>query len=198
MSTHTKLDEILATTERISVVGSPSTTTELALDIMGAAVGRKLVGELAILPFSQDSAPHYALGQITEVKLRNIWHEDATMRSLIRQRGKVDAISERQDTHQGEMMVSAVFAHTAKGYEPSILGTVPATGSNIHLVNDEVLGEVLCRIESNFSILAMFTARSQSYLYGSNILLLDQTAQVRPIILGSLEKQALANPFLRR
>jgi hypothetical protein len=143
MSNHTKLDEILATTERISVVGSPSTTTELALDIMGAAVGRKLVGELAILPFSQDSAPHYALGQITEVRLRNIWHEDPTMRSLIRQRGKVDAISERQDTHQGEMTVSAVFASTAKGYEPSILGTVPATGSNIHLVNDDVLGEVL-------------------------------------------------------
>ena len=143
MSTHTKLEEILATTERISVVGSPSTTTELALDIMGTAVGRKLVGELAILPFSQDSAAHYALGQITEVKLRNIWHEDPTMRSLIRQRGKVDAISERQDTHQGEMIVSAVFAATPKGYEPSILGTVPATGSNIYLVNDEVLGEVL-------------------------------------------------------
>src|SRR6266446_1386253 len=143
MSTHTKLDEILATTERISVVGSPSTTAEIALDIMGAAVGRKLVGELAILPFSQDSAPHYALGQITEVKLRNIWHEDPTMRSLIRQRGKIDAISERQDTHQGDMTVSAVFAATAKGYEPSILGTVPATGSNIHLVNDDVLGEVL-------------------------------------------------------
>src|SRR5213079_2360139 len=34
-------------------------------------------------------------------------------------------------------------AATPKGYEPSILGTVPATGSNIHLVNDEVLGEVL-------------------------------------------------------
>lgn len=143
MSKHIKLDEILAATERISVVGSPSTTTQLALDIMGAAVGRKLVGELAILPFWQDSTAHYALGQITEVKLRNIWHEDPTMRSLIRQRGKVDAISERQDTHQGEMTVSAVFAATAKGFEPSLLGTVPATGSNIHLVNDDVLGEVL-------------------------------------------------------
>ena len=143
MSKHTKLDEIISATERISVVGSPSSTTELALDIMGAAAGRKLVGELAILPFVQDNAAHYALGQITEVKLRNIWHDDPTMRSLIRQRGKVDAISERQDTHQGEMTVSAVFAHTSKGYEPSMLGTVPATGSNIHLVTDEVLGEVL-------------------------------------------------------
>ena len=109
MEKHTTLDQLLSSVERIGVIGSPSTTGELSLDILGAAVGRKLVGELALFRFVQDSAPHYALGQITEVKLRNIWHEDATMRSLIRQRGRVDAVSERQDTHQGEMTVSAVF-----------------------------------------------------------------------------------------
>ena len=110
---------------------------------MGAAVGSKLVGEIALFHFLQDGTPHYALGQITEVKLRNIWHEDPTMRSLIRQRGRVDAVSERQDTHQGEMTVSAVFARNAKGYEPSILGTVPSTGTHIHLINDDVLDELL-------------------------------------------------------
>jgi DNA helicase HerA-like ATPase len=143
MDTQNKLDQLLGSVERIGVIGSPSTTGELSLDILGAAVGRKLVGELALFRFTQDSAPHYALGQITEIKLRNIWHEDPTMRSLIRQRGRVDAVSERQDTHQGEMTVSAVFAHGAKRYEPSILGTVPSTGTSIHLVNDDVLDELL-------------------------------------------------------
>ena len=119
MDKHNKLDEILSHVERIGVIGSPSATTELALDIMGAAVGRKLCGRVAVFPFMQDGNSHYALGQITEIKLRNIWHEDSTIRSLIRQRGRIDAVSERQDTHQGEMTVSAVFAHTAKGYEPS-------------------------------------------------------------------------------
>jgi len=143
MDTHNILDQLLSTVERIGVIGSPSTTGELSLDILGGAVGRKLVGELALFRFTQDSAPHYALGQITEVKLRNIWHEDATMRSLIRQRGRVDAVSERQDTHLGEMTVSAVFMTGVKSYEPSILGTVPSTGTNIHLANDEVLDELL-------------------------------------------------------
>ena len=83
-----KLDQLIDAVERICVIGSPSTTGELSLDVLGAAVGRKLVGELALFRFMQDSAPHYALGQITEIKLRNIWHEDPTMRSLIRQRGK--------------------------------------------------------------------------------------------------------------
>ena len=138
------LDQLVDGTERLGVIGSPSSTAELALDILGAAVTRKLVGELALFRFLQDARTHYALGQITEVRLRNIWHEDPTMRSLIRQRGRVDAVSERQDTHLGKMVVSAVFAKGASAdYEPSILGTVPATGTPIHLVADDVLNALL-------------------------------------------------------
>jgi Helicase HerA, central domain len=148
METASTLDKLLATVERIGVVGSPSSTGDLSLEVLGSAVGRKLVGELALFPFLQDSSAHYALGQITEVKLRNMWHEDATMRSLIRQRGRVDAVTERQDTHQGEMTVSAVFAAGPKGYEPSLLGTVPSTGTNIHLVNDALLDELLAPYRS--------------------------------------------------
>ena len=150
-----QLDAVVAQTERLGVIGSPSSTSELAVDIVGTAVGRKLVGELAMFSFQQDGVAHYALGQITEIELRNVWHEDPTMRSLIRQRGKIDAVSERQDTHLGKMTISAVFKHatvssSASGaagtsYEPSIMGTVPSTGTAIHLVNDDVLETVLHR-----------------------------------------------------
>jgi hypothetical protein len=138
------LDRIIDGTERLGVIGSPSSTSQLALDILGPAAARKLVGELALFRYLQDSANHYALGQITEVQLRNVWHEDPTMRSLIRQRGRVEAVSERQDTHLGKMIISAVFSQGGPaGYEPSIMGTVPSTGTHIHLVNDDVLGELL-------------------------------------------------------
>ncbi|WP_448540408.1 ATP-binding protein, partial [Roseiflexus sp.] len=139
----TNLDQLVDAAERIGVVGSPSSTSELALDILAGAVSKKLVGELALFRYYQDGLSHYALGQITEVKLRNVWHEDPTMRSLIRQRGRVDTVSERQDTHTGEMTISAVFSARSNGYRPSILGTVPATGTPIHLVNDAVLSELL-------------------------------------------------------
>jgi len=138
-----KLEQLVDAAERIGVIGSPSSTGELALEILGSAVTRKLVGELALFRYLQDNHRHYALGQITEVTLKNVWHEDPTMRSLIRQRGRVDAVSERQDTHLGEMTVSAVFAAGQDGYRPSILGTVPATGTPTHLVDDDVLGELL-------------------------------------------------------
>ena len=138
-----KLSQLVDQAERIGVIGSPSSTTELALDILGSAVDKKLVGELALFRYLQDSFDHYALGQITEVALRNTWHEDPTMRSLIRQRGKVDAVSERQDTHQGEMIVSAVFSDENGIYRPSSLGTVPATGTSTQLVDDQVLNVLL-------------------------------------------------------
>lgn len=143
MKSFRDLDQLVDTSERIGVVGSPSSTGELTLDILAGAVQKKLVGELALFRYMQDGLPHYALGQITEVTLRNVWHEDPTMRSLIRQRGRVDAVSERQDTHLGEMIISAVFSAGPNGYRPSILGTVPATGTPVYLANDEVLNELL-------------------------------------------------------
>ena len=144
MASTMDLGKIVDRTEKLGVVGSPSSTAQLALDILGTAVTRKLVGELALFRFQQDASTHYALGQITEIQLRNIWHEDPTMRSLIRQRGRVDAVSERQDTHLGQMVISAVFREGGSaGYEPSLLGTVPSTGTTIHLVTDPVLDELL-------------------------------------------------------
>ena len=84
----TNTEQLISSSERIGTIGSPSSTSALSLDILGTAVGKKLVGELALFRFAQDGYPHYALGQITEVRLRNIWLEDPTMRSLARQRGQ--------------------------------------------------------------------------------------------------------------
>ena len=138
-----ELSRLVDQAERIGVIGSPSSTTELALDILASAVDKKLVGELALFRYMQDGFDHYALGQITTISLRNIWHEDPTMRSLIRQRGTVDAVSERQDTPQGEMNISAVFSGENDYYRPSSLGTVPATGTSTLLVEDQVLDMLL-------------------------------------------------------
>ncbi len=160
---HRNLDQLIDAAERIGVVGSPSSTGELALDILAGAVQKKLVGELALFRYIQDGLSHYALGQITEVTLRNVWHEDPTMRSLIRQRGRVDAVSERQDTHLGEMTISAVFSAGPNGYRPSILGTVPATGTPVCLADDNVLNELLSPYQDQLFYLG--------HVYGSKPLL---------------------------
>lgn len=129
--------------ERIGMIGSPSSTTELTLDILQSAVNKKLVGELATFKFLQENMDHYAIGQITEVELRNVWLEGASMRSIARQKGTVNPVSEQQDTHIGQMTVSAVFSEETDGFEQSLLGTVPATGTYIKIADDELLQTLL-------------------------------------------------------
>lgn len=141
------LSRLVDESERIGVIGSPSSTSQLTLDILGTAATKKLVGELSLFNFHQDARAHYALGQITEIELRNIWMQDPTMRSLVRQRGRVDPVSEKQDTHLGRMTVSAVFSDEGEKFEASILGTVPATGTLVHLVTDEILQTLLGRYQ---------------------------------------------------
>lgn len=139
------IENLLSNAERIGTIGSPSSTSELSLDILGTAVGKKLVGELAFFSFIQDGKKHYALGQITEIQLRNIWLEDPTMRSLARQKGQISQVSGQQDTHLGQMTVSAVFSDEGNRFEPSILGTVPATGTYINLATEEIINILLKR-----------------------------------------------------
>lgn len=129
--------------EKIGVIGSPSSTGNLTIDILGTAADKRLVGNLSFFNYSQDGKNHYALGQITEIQLRNVWTEDPTMRGLIRQKERVDPITERQDTHTAKMMVSAVFSHENGIFTPSILGTVPSTGTTINLMNETIMNSLL-------------------------------------------------------
>jgi len=129
--------------ERIGVIGSPSSTGNLTVDILGTAVNKRLVGSLGVFDYDQDGKDHYALGQIVEIEMRNVWAQDPTMRGLIRQRGRVDPITERQDTHTAVMSVSSVFAEDGDRVEQSILGTVPPTGTSIKLLNKEVMQKLL-------------------------------------------------------
>lgn len=139
-----KIDKVLVGAEKIGVIGSPSSTSKLTLDILGSAVKKKLLGELALFSFSQEGKQNYAMGQITEIELQNIWLQEPTMRSLIREKERVNPVSERQDTHLGEMTVSAVFQGTIdEKFQPSILGTIPATGTSISIVTDEILDALL-------------------------------------------------------
>lgn len=153
------MEQLISNAEKIGTIGSPSSTGELSLDIMGTAVKKKLVGELVFFEFSQDGKPHYALGQITEVQLKNIWLEDPTMRSLARQRGQVNPVSGEQDTHLAKMTVSAVFSDEGDRFEPSILGTVPPTGTFIKLASDEILEKLLDRYKEEIFYLG--------HVYGS-------------------------------
>ena len=138
-----KIKEEFEQAENIGVIGSPSSTSELTVDILGTAVNKGLIGKFSIFNYFQDGKDHYALGQITEILMQNIWTQDATMRGIIRQKGRVDPITEKQDIHMAKMIVSSVFSIDNNSVEPSIFGTVPSTGTRIRLFDAKIMDSLL-------------------------------------------------------
>ena len=130
---------------QIGVIGSPSTTSDIEVDILGDAASRKLIGELAYFEFMQDGKPHYAIGQISEVELSNSMLEDPTMKSLVREKGAIETVSGLQDTHRARLTISAVFGNEDGNYFPSLLGTVPPSGTPVMLIDNEFLDTLLAR-----------------------------------------------------
>ena len=138
-----KINYFLNNSSIIGTIGSPSSTIELALDILESSVTRQLVGELAIFKYLQDSKNHYAIGQIIEITLKNFLLEDPTIKSVARKRGSVNPISGIQDVHIGKLLCSAIFTSSDDLVEPSLLGTVPPTGTYVYQVNDDILSTIL-------------------------------------------------------
>ncbi len=143
MTSNNSIDQAFANAESVGTIGSPSTTTEIKMNIRGAAAENKLVGEMAVLKFRQQGATQYALGQITEVHLQNRMLEDHAMLTLARRRGQVDHVSEDQDTHDGQLRVSAVYREVPTGFRESSMGTVPPTGTDIKIATNEVVNEII-------------------------------------------------------
>lgn len=170
--------EIDAKSERVAVLSSPSSTTDLMVDVLGHSVDKRLVGAMTYFSFQQDGRLNCALGQITDITLRNMWVEGATMRTLIRDRGRVDPLTERQDTHVATVSVGAVFCQREVGFEQSQMGTVPATGTPMKLVGNDLLdtlldtySDVICRIGRFYGNETLFPAWFRHFgtgRYGTN------------------------------
>lgn len=76
--------------EEVGVVGSPSTTSEIVLDLVGKASRQSLVGSMVLLEQDmEDGRTECALGTVTEITTRNQWHENTAMRGVIAEHGKI-------------------------------------------------------------------------------------------------------------
>ncbi len=127
----------------VAVVGSPSTNTELTLDLLQEATEERLVGALTTFRALQDGRRIVSVGQVVGIELKNRWHEDSVFRNLVKRTGEIPPITNRQDTRTADLVVGATFKETEHGYEPEVLGMVPATGTRVARVSQELLNNLL-------------------------------------------------------
>ncbi|MCY4244226.1 MAG: AAA family ATPase, partial [Gammaproteobacteria bacterium] len=93
----------------VAVVGSPSTNTELTVDLLLEATEERLVGALVGFDAKQDGKDICSVGQIVGIELKNRWHEDSVFRNLVKRTGEIPPITNRQDTRTADLVVGATF-----------------------------------------------------------------------------------------
>ena len=147
----------------VAVVGSPSTNTELTLDLLQEATEERLVGALTAFQATQNGATIVSVGQVVGIELRNRWHEDSVFRNLIKRTGEIPPITNRQDTRTADLVVGATFRATDQGYDPEVLGMVPPTGTRVSRVDQSLLDRLLAVYRSEIVYLGRAYANDVMY-----------------------------------
>lgn len=127
----------------VAVVGSPSTTAELTLDILQEATEERLLGALVAFRAVQSGMQITSVGQVVSIKLQNRWHEDSVFRNLIKRTGEIPPVTNRQDTRTATLAVGATFSTRDDQAEPDVLGMVPPTGTRVRRVDQALLDNLL-------------------------------------------------------
>jgi DNA helicase HerA-like ATPase len=150
-------------TRDIAVIGSPSSNTELTLDLLQEATEERVVGALTAFTATQNGGDITSIGQIVGIELRNRWHEDSVFRNLVKRTGEIPPITNRQDTRTAELIVGATFRRGAQEFEPEVLGMVPPTGTRVFRADQPLLDQLLGGYQSELFYLGRVYANDVLY-----------------------------------
>jgi len=138
-----------ATGSRIGIVGSPSSTAEIVIDILQISEQSRILGQLVYLVVPQEGCYLAVLGQISQVETKNRWHEDLVFRGIIKRRGELPHLSDRADVRTATIAVQAAFQFDPNDdnqlVTEGVLAVSPSTGIAVHRVRNEVLDILLHR-----------------------------------------------------
>jgi hypothetical protein len=136
-----------ARTEAVAVVGSPSSNREVTLDLLGGTSNSSLVGSMIFFEQELGERHELALGTVTEVTTVNRWHENTSMRGVVKQVGHLPNLSGVGDVRDAQIRVQAVYQRPRDALAfcqgGASLSMSPATGLHVFPVDDEVLQAVL-------------------------------------------------------
>jgi hypothetical protein len=153
----------------IGIVGSPSTTRKVTVDILEDAEGAPLQGELVYLAHPMKDKCLIAIGTVTEIRTQNRWHEDPNMRGVLKHHGTLPHLSAVGDVRTADVLVQAAYvsqkADPAEGDPPiesgGALSMSPTTGAQVSRVNDSFLSNLLRRHKKSITYLG--------HIYRSNV-----------------------------
>ena len=152
-SHHTTLEEVNFSDwsgggVKVAVVGSPSSSSEITLDLTSAGRNSKLVGTtVAVLNSMGENGEELGLGTVTEVITRNKWHEDTNFRGARNEEGILSGFSgDSGDQREAKIKIQASWnrenVNDVWKSAGTQLGMSPATGTGVCLITQKIIDDI--------------------------------------------------------
>lgn len=126
----------LTPAECVGIVGSPSSTGQLVVDLLSNAHRQRLNGKVILVaPEDDEGEREYGLGTITQVTTTNSFHEKSNLRGVIAARGGIGNITGAADVKTATVEIQAAFSASPRGLRPSggALSSSPSTGERVYI-----------------------------------------------------------------
>jgi DNA helicase HerA-like ATPase len=137
----------------VGAVGSPSSNAEITLELTGDSAQEPLVGQMVYLEHRLGERRELALGTVTEVTTVNQWHQNPSMRGVVKLHGRLPNLSEVGDVRGAAVRIQAVYqrADDASPWRQAgaSLSMSPSTADQIHRVSDQVLARILAAYQQD-------------------------------------------------
>lgn len=127
----------------IAAISSPSSTEELAIDVLAGSSDTRLVGSMVQFEMRQDDRDVCVTGQVTGLEMRNKFHENDVYKNIIKTKGRIPHLSGREDVRTATLSPGAVFGHDGDDWGHEVLGTVPPAGTPVRKLTQQKLDELV-------------------------------------------------------
>lgn len=152
---------------QVAVVGSPSTNSQVVIDLLDKAAHEPLVGQMLFMahPIEQNgkTLTEVGLGVVTEVTQHNQFHANPALRAVIKKHGTMNNLTgDAADARTASMSLQASYIEDGDGgWRQSGVGlsTAPPTGALLRQVSNDVLSELIAATTPDVHYLG--------YLHGS-------------------------------
>ncbi len=142
--TTTKIITLLENdSQPLGVVGSPSSSFEVIVDIKEVSENSKLLGELVCFHVTEGDNEVVVMGQITEIETKNRWHEEPSFKGIIKRHGRLPNLSGVADNRVARINVQSSFILDTGKSQAHKLANSPSTGLPVRKVSNDIMEELM-------------------------------------------------------
>lgn len=136
-----KIKEVLNSCPKpLAAIGSPSDSFEITLDILGNSTESKILGEFVYFQSIENGEDIVSLGQITDVRTENKWHEEPSFKAVIKRHGSLPHLSKEADNRIATLNVQSTFKIISETeIKAHKLSNSPSTGMKISGVTNPIM-----------------------------------------------------------